>query len=134
MRMSVDGVAEGQPVAKLAGPSFGGRPTVRGAGVAYRTGPKMAGPYFNSQDDKFRGFWIVSGVTRDSAGAALGSCDVHLFITRGDLEVGEQVSDASGNYSFSMGGGCETYYVVAYKAGSPDVSGTTVNTIAATLT
>jgi hypothetical protein len=72
----------------------------------------------------------ISGVTKDSTGAVLGSCVVHLFRTSGDLEIDMTTSDAStGAYSFSGVGLGETYYVVAYKAGSPDVAGTTVNTL-----
>ena len=71
---------------------------------------------------------IISGVTKDSAGASLGSCVVQLFRTPSDTLVAEITSDASGNYSFSNPGS-GPFYVVAYKAGSPDVAGTTVNTL-----
>jgi hypothetical protein len=75
---------------------------------------------------------VISGVTKDSAGAVLGSCAVDLFTTADDVIQGRTVSDAStGAYSFSAGGG-RTYYIVAYKAGSPDVAGTTVNTLVVT--
>jgi hypothetical protein len=38
-------------------------------------------------------------------------------------------SDGSGNYAFPNVTPQDAYYVVAYLAGSPDVSGTTLNTI-----
>lgn len=104
-------------------------------GVGNGTGPNLfTNPTFNSQRDKFRQFWIISGVTKDSAGVALGSCEVHLFDTGTDAEVAQMTSDASGNYSFSVRGNSSTSYAVAYKAGSPDVAGTTVNTLLPTLT
>jgi hypothetical protein len=72
----------------------------------------------------------ISGITKDSTGIALGSCTVTLYRTSDDLLMERVVSDPStGAYSFSSVGGAETYYVVAYLAGSPDVAGTTVNTL-----
>lgn len=71
----------------------------------------------------------ISGVTRDSAGSPLGSCSVQLYRTINDQVVEEVVSDGSGNYTFSPVGLGQLYYVVAYKQGSPDVAGTTVNTL-----
>lgn len=70
----------------------------------------------------------ISGVTMDGNGAALASCSVHLFRTSDDVEIALALSDASGNYSFpTLVGG--PFYIVAYKSGAPDVSGTTVNTL-----
>jgi hypothetical protein len=73
--------------------------------------------------------YTISGVTRDSTGAALASCTVELFDTRSDTVVQRAVSDGSGAYSFGVSGG-GSYYVVAYRAGAPDLAGTTVNTLA----
>lgn len=75
---------------------------------------------------------IISGVTKDSTGAALGSCTVSLYRTLDDQLLERVTSDGGGNYQFSAIGLSETYYVVAYKAGSPDVAGTTVNTLIGT--
>lgn len=73
---------------------------------------------------------LISGVTKDSSGVILGSCTVTLFRTDDDLKIDEVVSDATtGQYLFTTAGHAENYYIVAYKAGSPDVSGTTVNTL-----
>lgn len=71
----------------------------------------------------------ITGVTRDSTGIALASCVVDLFRTDNDVKVDAVTSDGSGNYSFRVGPGTP-YYIVAYKAGAPDVAGTTVNTLA----
>ena len=73
----------------------------------------------------------IVGVTKDTTGAALGSCVVQLFRTPSDTLAAETTSDATGSYSFDNPGS-GPFYIVAYKAGSPDVAGTTVNTLAAT--
>lgn len=72
---------------------------------------------------------FISGITKDSLGVALPACTVSLFRTSDNLFIQSVVSDGSGNYSFPGVGCGETYYVVAYKAGSPDVAGTTINTL-----
>jgi hypothetical protein len=75
---------------------------------------------------------LIFGVTKDSAGAVLASCTVSLYRTLDDMLFEKVISDGSGNYAFSAIGLSEQYYVVAYKAGSPDVAGTTVNTLVGT--
>jgi len=72
----------------------------------------------------------IVGVSRDSAGAALGSCVVKLFRTTNDALAAQVTSDASGNFTFNNPGS-GPFYIVCYKAGSPDVSGTGLNTIVA---
>ena len=70
----------------------------------------------------------ITGNTLDSTGALLGSVVVQGFVTATDAYVGQTVSDANGWYSLPtpyVG----QHYIVAYKPGSPDVAGTTVNTI-----
>jgi len=71
----------------------------------------------------------LSGVTRDSTGATLGLCRVMIFRTEDNSFVTETTSDASGVWSVSLlkGG---PFFEVCYKAGSPDVSGTSLNTLA----
>ena len=73
----------------------------------------------------------IAGVTRDSAGVALGNCEVDLFLTGGDLILARTMSDASGNYRFDNPGS-GPFFAVGYLPGSPDVAGTTVRTLAAT--
>lgn len=82
---------------------------------------------FSSQND------FITGVTRDSTGVVLAGCTVDLFRTPNDACVASTVSDQSGNYSFANPGS-GPFFLVAYKAGSPDVAGTTVNTVTATTT
>jgi hypothetical protein len=71
--------------------------------------------------------WSITGVTRDNAGNALGGCTVKRFRTTDDVLMSSTTSDGSGN--FTLPGGFASSYLVAYKAGSPDVAGVTVNTI-----
>lgn len=77
--------------------------------------------------------FTISGITKDSTGAVLGSCTVKLFATATDTLLQTITSDATtGAYQFLYTSPFFACYVVAYKAGSPDVSGTTVNTIVGT--
>lgn len=71
----------------------------------------------------------ISGVTRDSGGAALAACTVKLYRTFDDLLIYTTISDGSGNYTFDGVQQGFTYYVVAYLVGSPDTAGTTMNTL-----
>lgn len=69
----------------------------------------------------------MSGVTRDAAGAALGTCQVLIFRTESKELIAETTSDASGIWSLSiLKGG--PFFIVAYKNGTP-VFGTSVNTL-----
>jgi hypothetical protein len=88
--------------------------------------------------------YTISGVTKDSAGVALGavSIEVYEIITgtptgnepKGRL-VGQTVSDANGNYRVDVYSAVGvTFQVDAYKSGAPDVAGTTVNTLVGTPT
>jgi hypothetical protein len=72
---------------------------------------------------------LISGVTRDKDGTALATCAVSLFRTSDNAIMEQTTSDGVGAFAFSAVGLGESYYVVAYKAGSPDVAGTTVNTL-----
>lgn len=73
--------------------------------------------------------WRINGVAKDSTGAPLSGATLSLYRTLDDGLVERVLSDANGLYSFSTIGLAQNYYIVAYKAGSPDVAGTTVNTL-----
>jgi hypothetical protein len=75
--------------------------------------------------------FTIAGVTRDSSGAALAGVTVKLFSATDDVARYSTVSDANGNYSFSVPSNGWTWYAIAYKAGAPDVAGTTANTLVA---
>lgn len=75
--------------------------------------------------------YAIAGVTKDSTGAVLGNCSVDLFKTDDDTKIASTSSDANGIYSIPASQYI-TCYAVAYKAGAPDVAGTTVNTLVGT--
>lgn len=70
----------------------------------------------------------ITGVTRDSTGAALGGVSLEVFRTDGAL-VSRTTSDGSGNFVTDPVGLGATYQVDAYLSGSPDVAGTTKNNL-----
>jgi hypothetical protein len=72
--------------------------------------------------------WKLSGITKDSGGSVLGNCVVTLDQTSTDLPLAKTTSDANGNFSFMISPAV-VCYLNAYKVGSPDVAGTTVNTL-----
>lgn len=103
-------------------------------------GGGMGGP-FQDDFDGTRACWgvelrasggqqhkVITGTTRDSASTALPNCVVAAYLTTTDVLQGEATSDNGGTFSVPTR---ETgaHYLVAYKAGSPDVMGTTVNTL-----
>jgi hypothetical protein len=73
-------------------------------------------------------FFTLSGVTRDSSGAALGNCVVILFLTGDNSFVATATSDGLGNYSFTRGNNLAVF-MVAFKNGSPAIAGVTINTL-----
>lgn len=70
----------------------------------------------------------LRGVTKDSASAPLGSVICRLQNAVNNIVEQTQTSDANGNYLF-VAPETSTYQIEAYKAGAPDVVGTTVNTL-----
>ncbi len=75
-------------------------------------------------------YFLITGTTKDANGVALGNCVVHLMNTADDRLLRQTTSDANGLFEFREGGQPpNAYYLVAYLAGSPDVAGTTVNTL-----
>ncbi len=78
---------------------------------------------------------VIVGQTLDSTGAALGNCIVQCFVTATDVFVGQVTSDTAGYYRIPTTYGIGVaHYLVCYKAGSPDVAGTSVNTLNPTAT
>ena len=83
--------------------------------------------------------FALTGITLDSAGAVIPSADVELYITGAvvvstnrSTPYGKTVSDSvTGVYLFYVGGGL-VFFAVGYLAGSPDIFGTTVNTLTGT--
>jgi len=110
---------------------------LRGQGFLAMPGKRWSATRWTGSSKPFRSVpfstthQILVGVTKDSAGVALGACVVQLFRTMNDAFIEEQVSDGSGNFLFYPPDS-GPYYIVAYKAGAPDVAGTTVNTLSTT--
>lgn len=76
--------------------------------------------------------YLISGLTVDSGGTPIGNVAVDIFESASDTIRGSTISDAAGNYAVEISGDLGlTFYVRGYKTGSPDVAGTTVNTLVA---
>jgi hypothetical protein len=80
--------------------------------------------------------YVISGITRDAAGAILGGCTVDVFMSQmPDMPrtlVGRAVSDVTtGQYIVFVNGPDTgmTFQAMAYLAGAPDVAGISVNTL-----
>jgi hypothetical protein len=98
-----------------------GVPSAKGIG-AVRTFADGIVPYFPERN------FVISGVTKDATGAPLGGVAVELFNTATDVREQAMVSDAGGNYAFTVDK-TQFWYLSAYKSGAPDVAGSTVNTL-----
>ena len=90
------------------------------------------GPYelFSCDGDGTQSKRFIKGTCRDSGGNTVANAIVQGFVTSTDAYVGQDTTREDGTYTL----GTETandvaHYLVAYKPGSPDVAGTTVNTI-----
>lgn len=73
---------------------------------------------------------FIRGTCKDSGGVAVANAIVQAFVTATDAYQGEVQSNTDGTYVLGVQQGkATTHYLVAYKAGSPDTAGTTVNTL-----
>jgi len=93
-----------------------------------------AGAHFSSVRNQVRQRWMITGTTKDSAGAPLAGCTVTLFRTVDNMPCCITTSDDAGNYEFSIDGNSAARFAVSYKTGSPDVTGATVNNLVPVLT
>ena len=73
-----------------------------------------------------------AGVTRNEYGSALGDVTVKAFLTATDTLVMTVVSDVNGEYLLPTPYYPSTHYLVFYKTGSPDVFGTSANSLIGT--
>lgn len=69
------------------------------------------------------------GTTRDSTGATLGGAVVHAHLTPDGSFVGKVTADAGGYFELCSKYPDTNHYLVAYKSDSPDVAGTSLNTL-----
>lgn len=131
VRFNAQSLSPGIPLTKA-------RPNVRRLGTMYAAVTNTAtinpvnvpvtdGRVFNRVQANLN--MSLSGVSRDSTGAALASCQVLVFRTEDKTLVAETTSDASGNWSISLlkGG---PFFLVEYKDGGTPVAGTSINTLA----
>jgi hypothetical protein len=78
----------------------------------------------------FHGRFLITGITRNSSGAAIGGCIVELFKHDAvNTFVDRAMSDGSGSYKFILGDNATNYWLRAYLPGSPDLFGTTLRTL-----
>lgn len=76
--------------------------------------------------------YTLTGTCYDINGAIVSGATVHVFDTATDTEQAEVTSDGSGVYIADALAVQGPLYAVAYHANSPDIAGTTVNTLLAT--
>lgn len=79
----------------------------------------------------YRATFAISGVTKDANGAVLAGCTVQLFRAGDNSLVATGVSDGGGNYTFNPPDNAGYFYVVAFKAGTPNVVGVSDMTLVA---
>lgn len=73
------------------------------------------------------------GTCKDASDVAVANAIVQGFVTATDAYLGEVQANTDGTYALGVQVSKATpCYLVAYKAGSPDVTGATVNTLLAT--
>jgi len=77
----------------------------------------------------------IAGVCLDSSEVPVANAIVQGFVTATDAFVGEVKAGNDGTYQLMTEQLTSTaHYLVAYKAGTPDIAGTTVNTLLPTAT
>lgn len=75
--------------------------------------------------------YAVTGTAKTATGAIVVGATVRLYRTSDNTVVASTTSGSDGTYSFTGLIDTGPFYVIAYLAGSPDIAGTTVNTVAA---
>lgn len=71
----------------------------------------------------------IIGITRDSAGAPLGSVTVQALRASDFVVAGQTVSDSGGYYEATTPFPATNHLLLAFKGGAPDLFGTGVRTI-----
>lgn len=73
---------------------------------------------------------FLRGTCKDSGGTPVADAIVQAFVTATDAFAGQVAANTDGTYVLGVEQSKATaHYLVAYKAGSPDTAGTTVNTL-----
>lgn len=112
----------------------GGLGTADGDGESYRSlGSEDLYEPFSCDGPGTQSVRFIRGVTKDSVGTVVANAIVQGFVTSTDAYVGEVQSNLDGTYTLGTATVAGVpHYLVAYKAGSPDIAGTTVNTLTST--
>lgn len=109
---------------RVSGASLDGEYTQRGT-----ASPDLYEPYScdgaGTQSKRF-----LRGLCKDATDAVVANATVQAFVTATDAYAGEGISLNDGTYYVGVEQSAATpHYLVAYKVGSPDIAGTTVNTL-----
>ena len=75
---------------------------------------------------------FIIGTTKDSSLSALASVGVEAYLTSSDVKAGSTISQSDGYYEVGTPYAGVAHYVTGYLPGSPDVAGTSVNTLVPT--
>jgi hypothetical protein len=75
---------------------------------------------------------FIMGQCFDAGSLGVSGAIVQGFLTANDQIVGETTADSNGRYELGTPYPGAQHYLVAYRAGSPDICGTTVNTLTPT--
>lgn len=97
-------------------------------------GLECSGQYepFSCDGEGTQSIKFVLGVCVDASDVPIANATVQGFVTSTDAYTGEGVSRADGSYAVPTQNPGVAHYLVAYKAGAPDIGGTTVNTLTPT--
>lgn len=77
-------------------------------------------------------YFVLADIATDGSGTPMAGATINLFRTADNAFIDRVVSGADGSYEFRTPAPASNYFVVAYKAGAPDVAGTTVNSLIGT--
>lgn len=86
-------------------------------------------PFYAKNTSSF----TLSGTTKDSTGTPIGSVRVLVFNAHTNEFVAEGLSDGAGAYSITVPTNSPNYFLVTYKAGAPDLTGASRNTLIAVM-
>lgn len=100
-----------------------------GASVRDLSYPDLFEP-FSCDGEGTQSCRFIKGITKNSSGTPISGVIVQAFRTSDDAYMGAVESREDGSYDCPTCQPASTpHYLVAYKAGSPDTAGTTVNTL-----
>ena len=72
---------------------------------------------------------VIMGRAVNAVGVGVSGAVIDAFLTADDTKVSTTTADANGYYEIGTPNPGVAHYIVAYRAGSPDIAGTSVNTL-----